>query len=461
MKYCITMDTDWASDEEVNALHGFLISNDVVPTVFATNAGAAEDIAKLYPNDVGLHPNFAPDSTHGSTRDEVWTKLKGIFPNAKCFRSHSFQDSSKILSNLTWYGMEYDSNLCTDMQKGIVPIKMAASRRWRYPVFWEDDVHHNPSPHNFEPFKTPGLKIINVHPKLFPNTKEFLQGLIDMVHGMGDKFYTLHKIHLNHTKPTLKDKIWANLTNLSLKEHYDRINPVGPQATCRDIYAKELECDMILPNVKPGLILDLGCGNGDTLRRIDSPTKTGIDFSQNMIDEARRTDPTSIYSRDDVFNYLAMDLMPYSTIITERLMINLKSRAAQYDLAKLIHNRLEPDGVFLMCEGSLQGFNKLNVLRVAVGLPEIRENADENTGIRIDETILEPMIESIGFSLEKKLGISDYMMISRVNYPFMVGHDKVQFDSEYNRMAMEIQRTRPYTPGIGNNTLWVWRKLTK
>lgn len=450
MKYCITIDTDWCNGNEALYMLNFFVENRVYPTVFATDDNKPIMLyAENYPQNVGLHPNFKSDSTQGFTVIDVFGYLKKIYPKAKCFRSHRFFDKSDMIKLASFLGMEYDSNLCTDMQEGIVPIKLAASKNWRYPVFWEDDVYLAEGPLDFskvkEKFDTPGLKIINVHPVHFLKTHKFLQDLINHVREKGEKFYTLQEIHDNHTKKAS-----------SLKEHYNRVNPVGPQATCRDIYAKELEVEMIKKFYKPDRILDLGCGNGHTLKHLKGRCKLGVDFSENLIAEAKKNDPHSDYSVADVtkVDFLSCVL---DTVITERLMINLKPEEQELLVVK-IYYWLSYGGFYLMCEGSRKGFDELNRIRKSVGLPEISETADGNTSVKIDDEPFEDMMRQIGFKLVDKIGISDYMLMSRVQYPMTVGPDKVRFDSESNRRAMEIQKNLPFRAGIGSNTLWVWRK---
>ena len=137
--------------------------------MFATHKSALIDaLAASGAIEVGLHPNFLPGSTHGLDIKSVVAHVCELYPQARCFRSHSFMDGSPIMAEFQARGFKYDSNIVTHFDDGLKPIRHAYDLL-RFPVFWEDDVQwHRGETWDldayYKRFLTPGLKILNVHP---------------------------------------------------------------------------------------------------------------------------------------------------------------------------------------------------------------------------------------------------------------------------------------------------------
>lgn len=117
---------------------------------------------------VGLHPNFFPNSSHGTNYIEQIDFCQKLWPDAKCFRSHGFFDNSQITKEFYARGFRYDSNLCLFLHPYCTPLRHG-SGLIRFPVFWEDDAHSEKGlPFKIDAIRryldTPGLKIFNFHP---------------------------------------------------------------------------------------------------------------------------------------------------------------------------------------------------------------------------------------------------------------------------------------------------------
>lgn len=230
--FVLTSDADWASEGCMSIFMEIVEAAGIVPMVFATHSSRIlETGLRRGRLEVGLHPNFLPNSTHGASPDEVLSHLRVLFPTARAFRSHSYVESSRLCLKLQDAGFAFDSNLCLQGQSGLCPL-----HHWtgliRYPVFWEDDIHWMCDGHwNFavqeESFFTPGLKIINVHPfnlalnipdqNWYEQTRDmaatlsapqaralafnglgtatFLADLIAAVHRRGHRFHSLSLVH--------------------------------------------------------------------------------------------------------------------------------------------------------------------------------------------------------------------------------------------------------------------------
>lgn len=168
--FCVTCDTDWASDYCLEDLFTLLGGFGIVPTVFATNPSPVlADHEARGSIEVGVHPNFLAGSSHGDGIEAVLDTVFGWFPAARSFRTHAYCESTPILRALHGRGARYDSNLCLFLQPHIEPLRHATGLV-RFPVFWEDDVHWERTggvwdlAHFEEAFTTPGLKVLDVHP---------------------------------------------------------------------------------------------------------------------------------------------------------------------------------------------------------------------------------------------------------------------------------------------------------
>ncbi|MBA4097836.1 MAG: hypothetical protein C0484_13855 [Rhodospirillum sp.] len=162
--FCFTSDVDWASEFCIRELRTILDEFQIHPTIFVTHR--SEEIERWAGAELGIHPNFLPGSSHGSSVQEVIAHVLGLVPSAKSFRSHCFFDNSHVTRALRGRGLQYDSNLCLHLQPGIVPLRHSSGLT-RFPVFFEDDVTWE-NPENWDmdldQFFTPGLKILNFHP---------------------------------------------------------------------------------------------------------------------------------------------------------------------------------------------------------------------------------------------------------------------------------------------------------
>ncbi|MCJ2054917.1 hypothetical protein [Methylobacterium sp. J-070] len=231
--FAISSDIDWASEDCILDFLDIISGNEIRPTLFSTHKS---DIINSYQSrdlvDVGLHPNFLPGSTHGSTFTEVAQHVHDLHPGAISFRSHAYMDGTPISLAMRAHGMLYDSNLSLYLQAGIMPLEHWSGIR-RFPSFWCEDVHWTRTGGNWsfndcaDAFFTPGLKIINVHPihvalntpigSFYSDisikapdltkvdvqnirfqgrgTRTFLQDMIASVKGAGHSFYTLRELY--------------------------------------------------------------------------------------------------------------------------------------------------------------------------------------------------------------------------------------------------------------------------
>jgi hypothetical protein len=169
--FCFTTDIEWSPEWAIEETFSLADRHGVPLTPFLTHR--SEFLTRRLTDqrqrrNAGIHPNFLPGSTHGTTVDAVIAATAALLPGATAFRSHCFYDDTRMLRKLEKKGIRYDSNACAFLQPRLVPMRTATSIL-RFPVFWEDDLHSGfglawSLDSLREALEAPGMKIVNVHP---------------------------------------------------------------------------------------------------------------------------------------------------------------------------------------------------------------------------------------------------------------------------------------------------------
>lgn len=69
--FCITSDIDWASDFCIEDFLNIVESYGIKPTIFATHESSIiNEQIKKEQIEIGIHPNFLPDTTQGERERE-------------------------------------------------------------------------------------------------------------------------------------------------------------------------------------------------------------------------------------------------------------------------------------------------------------------------------------------------------------------------------------------------------
>lgn len=140
MRIALTIDVEWAPEFVIEWMVGQVKSAGVKATWFATHDSEAIRALDRDPHqEVGLHPNFFPGSTQGTTMEEVMTGLMNIYPRARGVRSHAFLDSTRHQLYYRDLGIEYISNI---ILWGLPsrPYRIQWIGLSQLPISWEDDV---------------------------------------------------------------------------------------------------------------------------------------------------------------------------------------------------------------------------------------------------------------------------------------------------------------------------------
>jgi SAM-dependent methyltransferase len=167
--FCFTADMDWADDDMISFMYSIFDEFEISLTPFITNAsGYLQKRFADNPEQMGVHPNFLPGSSHGATPGEVCAHMAALNPAAKFYRAHCYNEGSEIARLFRERGFEFDSNLDLVPQPGLRPL-LHSSGLVRYPVFLGDGTwfHSHPRTDVAEVLAllpTPGLKIFSFHP---------------------------------------------------------------------------------------------------------------------------------------------------------------------------------------------------------------------------------------------------------------------------------------------------------
>ena len=167
----ITIDIDWAPDFIIDDIASVLQAKEVRATWLVTHPCAAVDRLRARPDlfELGVHPNFLPGSTQGSTPAEILSYVKSIVPDAISVRTHAVVQSGPILAAIISAGLKLDSSLFLPGMPGIRPVKFWSRgvSLLRAPFFWSDDHEmekREPDWRLKSLLNVEGLKIFNFHP---------------------------------------------------------------------------------------------------------------------------------------------------------------------------------------------------------------------------------------------------------------------------------------------------------
>ena len=230
-------------------------------------------------------------------------------------------------------------------------------------------------------------------------------------------------------------------THTTIHEFWEKLaksKPPGELVTHGDINQVALEIDAISSFLsEDSSVLDVGCGTGFSTVVYAQKCKeaVGIDYSISMIELAKlhHNLRNLKFQHADVLS-LNKKYGRYSTIISTRCLINLKSWDKQKDALKRIHSCLMPGGNLILLEGSQQGRSGLNKLRRSVGLsdmPEVWHNID------FDEEKLIPFLMDL-YSLEQDFRFGLYDILMRVYYPLFISPKEPQYGTSFHKLAYDL-----------------------
>lgn len=168
----VTLDVDWAPDAAIDFTRELLVERRVKATWFVTHASPAidrlRDHAELF--ELGIHPNFAAGSTHGTTTEEVVAHCMRLVPDAISMRTHLLIQSTPIFDVLLRSTpIRVDASLLLPHARWVEPVEYQwkGTTLLRVPYVWEDDVEmlrDRPSWSACDELNAKGLRVFDFHP---------------------------------------------------------------------------------------------------------------------------------------------------------------------------------------------------------------------------------------------------------------------------------------------------------
>ena len=143
--------------------------------------------------EIGIHPNFLPGSTQGSSHEAVMDYCMGVVPSARSMRTHSLFQSSPLLSLVSTRHpqIETDVSLLLPFHDNLQPVIKYDQKRSmvRLPYYWEDDnAAVNPTWRwDSPPPRSSGLKIFDFHPALVALNIDSLEPYQQLKQNLGQR----------------------------------------------------------------------------------------------------------------------------------------------------------------------------------------------------------------------------------------------------------------------------------
>lgn len=175
--FIVTLDLDWACEPAIEETLAYLDKRNIIPTVFVTHLSRCVENS-FQRLDVGLHPYFGTDSSHGDTIPKVVDHVMALPHNIPAYRCHRFASCNHSKQLMAERGMRLSSNVCTDLE--VIPPFKDRFGLLEVPIFLEDGGYlwrKHPLEMNAtleERLASPGIKLIIIHPMHFAlNTPHF------------------------------------------------------------------------------------------------------------------------------------------------------------------------------------------------------------------------------------------------------------------------------------------------
>lgn len=228
-----------------------------------------------------------------------------------------------------------------------------------------------------------------------------------------------------------------------------------------DKYLLQAEIKLIQQRIPEGKkVLDAGCGEGEgTLAYSTIPGIKihAVDFSETRLHKAQerlRDHNNVVFKKIDFVNDYELD-RDFDVIVCQRFLINITDWEIQKKILYDLMSLLKKDGVLLMLEGSVQGVNELNEIRLQWGLPGI---PIQWHNLFFDDEKLLPFMEQQGFTLVETDGLGAYFLLTRGVRPTL--EESVHWDSKFNKVAATelVGKMLGFGEKFSRLKLWVFRK---
>jgi SAM-dependent methyltransferase len=190
-----------------------------------------------------------------------------------------------------------------------------------------------------------------------------------------------------------------------------------------------------------GYILEVGCGNGYNLKRIDRPNAKlyGVDIFEEMIRLANKREgnkSVNFYVADA----LNLPFKPvFDCVFTDRCIINIPHHLQSKSIEN-IAKALKKGGLFVMLEQYYNQLEKVNSLRRRLFLPEISV-PEQNYYIKWND--IGDVIKEFFVIQKRSNPSSTYFFMSRILNAYIKKNKMVKYSDMLNRIGARL-------PQLGN-----------
>lgn len=213
-----------------------------------------------------------------------------------------------------------------------------------------------------------------------------------------------------------------------------------------DTVQRDLELEFMLAQLPAGIrALEVGCGNGYVTQQLRKRVNhvDAFDYAENMIVRARSRygEKNNRFFHGSVLDRKTCEAKSYDAVICVRVLINLRNLNEQVTAIDNIAYWLKPGGKLILIEGYREGFENLNVLRVACGLVPLQPAAI-NYYSRLEELKAAALQGLFELTAEFHTGMFDFL--TRVVYPTLVGPEQALGATTFHEKIQTIPRN--YNP---------------
>jgi ubiquinone/menaquinone biosynthesis C-methylase UbiE len=180
---------------------------------------------------------------------------------------------------------------------------------------------------------------------------------------------------------------------------------------------RNLEENFVLNNIyKKKIIADLGCGDCISTIKYSKKAKLiiGLEKSNYLFNKAKKKIQKNYIKniklvKNDILNFQSK--IKLDTIITQRVIINLKNWALQKEALKNISAHLKKKGLYICLECTNEGWKNLNKLRKKMNLSIIPKHNWHN--FYLNEKIFLNFMKK-EFKIIKKVNFNIYYFLTRL-----------------------------------------------
>jgi SAM-dependent methyltransferase len=205
-----------------------------------------------------------------------------------------------------------------------------------------------------------------------------------------------------------------------------------------DTVQRDFELRFIVEQLSPSMrMLEVGCGNGYITDQIRKQVAfvDAFDYAENMVRRARaRYGETNNWFFHDSVLDPKQTRGPYDAILCVRVLINLRDLTEQVRAVSNLCDLLRPGGRLILIEGYRDGFDELNGLRTAIGLPPAQPAAI-NYYSSLSE-LMPHILTSFSVAATFNTGLFDFL--TRIVYPALAGPENAVGPGDFHKKIEPI-----------------------